>query len=145
MEIIIKQPQPDEPESITISCHELTPQLLAIITQLKSEHSLIGGYDDKKFIQLKPDDVYYFESVDNQVFIYGEQKVYRSKYKLYELEENHQHTEFLRISKNTILNLKKIAYVAPAFQGRLEAHLENKEKVIISRQYVGAFKKKLQM
>ena len=41
------------------------------------------------------------------------------------------------------MNLNKIRRLAPAFGGRYEALLENGEKVIISRQYVGMLKEKL--
>jgi len=39
--------------------------------------------------------------------------------------------------------LIKIDYVSPLLNGRIQAVLQNGEKVIISRQYVSAFKKKL--
>ena len=39
-----------------------------------------------------------------------------------------------------ILNADKIQYVHPSVSGRFEATLENSEKVIISRQYVGELK-----
>ena len=53
------------------------------------------------------------------------------------------HTDLLRISKSVIVNLAKVAYLRPIFNGRFEASLKNKEKVIISRQYVAKLKQKL--
>lgn len=92
---------------------------------------------------VEPEDVYYFEAVDQKVFAYCSSEVYQVKSRLYELLEELPGREFLRVSKSSILNLNKIRRLAPAFGGRYEALLENGEKVIISRQYVGMLKEKL--
>lgn len=42
-----------------------------------------------------------------------------------------------------MLNLSKIISLNPALNGRFEAVLDNGERVIISRQYVGSLKKRL--
>ena len=77
------------------------------------------------------------------MFLYLEQDVYEAKYKLYELEERFQGTDFFRVSKSTILNLAKVSRLNPALGGRFEALMKNGEKLIISRQYVPALKEKL--
>ena len=94
---------------------------------------------------LLPKDVYYFESVDNKVFAYCEKQVYEVRKKLYELESDLSGTDFLRISKSVIVDLSKIRNLSPSFNGRLEALLRNGEKIIISRQYIPALKKKLDL
>ena len=63
--------------------------------------------------------------------------------KLYEIEEEYASSDFLRISKSAIVNVAKISYIRPIFNGRFEAKLKNDEKIIISRQYVMDLKKKL--
>jgi DNA-binding LytR/AlgR family response regulator len=45
--------------------------------------------------------------------------------------------------KSVFVNLSKVRSLSPALSGRFEATLENGEKVIISRQYVGDLKKRL--
>ena len=92
---------------------------------------------------LEPQEVFYFESVEQKVFAYGRLEVYQVKSKLYELMEELPGRDFIRASKSTILNLNKIVSLAPAFGGRYEALLENQEKVIISRQYISVLKEKL--
>ena len=39
--------------------------------------------------------------------------------------------------------MEKIEYLSPPFSGKLEAHLKNGEKIVISRQYVPVLKAKL--
>jgi DNA-binding LytR/AlgR family response regulator len=90
-----------------------------------------------------PKDVFYFEAVDNKVFLYLEKEVYETKLKLYELEERFVGTDFLRVSKSVIMNLAKVKTLSPAFNGRFEATMKNGEKVIVSRQYVPVLKDKL--
>lgn len=143
MKITIENiPDGSEPE-IIIKCNELDESMLRLIHALKSKSKkLIGTYDSQMLI-IEPGDVYYFEAVDNKVFIYCKDKVLESKLKLYEIEAEYENSNFFRASKSTILNIDKIMSLKPAFSGRFEALLQNGEKVIISRQFVPVLRKKL--
>ena len=100
-------------------------------------------YIEDKIVKLSTKEIYYFETVDNKVFSYTAKETYEVHKKLYEIEQEFEHTDFLRISKSVIVNVSKIAYVKPIFNGRFEAKLKNDEKIIVSRQYVVELKKKL--
>ena len=143
MKIIIETPNPGEEEEVIIRCQELDDDLLRLINRLKSGKARITGYQGSKLRQLLPKEIYYFESVDNKVFAYCEQEVFEVKEKLYEIEERFQQTDFQRISKSVIVNVSLIESIAPMLGSRLEATMQNREKVIISRQYVPELKKKL--
>ena len=143
MEIIIKEVRKGEKERITIECHQLTEEHLRLINAFRTEGDILNGYLDNVVQRISHKDVLYFESVDKKVFIYCENATFESKQKLFELEEILRLKGFLRISKTTIINLKKIKKLIPALSGRLEAILENEEKVVISRQYVGDLKNSL--
>ena len=142
MRIVIEDPQDDEKEQIIIKCRQMTPELLRVLTLLKVKGSLIA-YDRNEIYRVKPTSIYYIEVVDNKTFLYCKDKVYESRQKLYELEESLANSDFLRVSKSVILNLSKIKSLSPALNGRFEAMLDNGERVIISRQYVGDLKKRL--
>jgi len=103
---------------------------------------MLVGYIDNEIHRVSPLDIFYFEAVDKKTFIYCECDVYESKLKLYELEELAMN-DFFRISKSVIVNLSKIKSLIPSFSGRVEAVLTNKERVIISRQYVSELKQTL--
>ncbi|WP_242841873.1 LytTR family DNA-binding domain-containing protein [Clostridium beijerinckii] len=92
---------------------------------------------------INPKDVFYFESVDNKVFIYCKQKIFQSKLKLYEIESEYENNDFFRASKSIIINISKIESVSPVSYGKFQALLQNGEKIFISRQFVPVFKKKL--
>lgn len=131
-----------EPEVI-IRCNEVDDSLLQLIDSIKSASKKLVGITDLQMHIINPKDVFYFESVDNKVFIYCQEKVFESRLKLYEIEKVYENWDFFRASKSTILNITKIDSVKPVFYGRFEALLQNGEKVFISRQYVPVLRKKL--
>ena len=63
--------------------------------------------------------------------------------KLYELEEILGPIGFFRNAKSQIINIAKIKSLCPDFGGKIEAEMENGEKVIISRQYSKRFKERI--
>ncbi|MCH5256014.1 MAG: LytTR family transcriptional regulator DNA-binding domain-containing protein [Lachnospiraceae bacterium] len=143
MKITIETPGEGEEDEIIVRCASLDDRLLGLISALKAEQNQLAGYIEDRIVKLSPKDIYYFESVDNKVFAYAGKSVYEVRKKLYEIEEEYAHTDFLRISKSAIVNVAKIAYIRPLLNGRFEARLKNDEKIIISRQYVIELKKKL--
>lgn len=142
MKITIEAPKPGEEDEIIVRCTDLDERVLKLIQALRAEDKLTGYIDDK-IMKLSLKEIYYFEAVDNKVFSYTAKETYEVHKKLYEIEQAFEHTDFLRISKSVIVNVAKIAYVKPIFNGRFEAKLKNDEKVIVSRQYVLDLKKKL--
>jgi DNA-binding LytR/AlgR family response regulator len=116
---------------------------MQLIYSIKSASKKLIGIADSQMHIINPKDVYYFESVDNKVFIYCQKSVFESRHKLYEIEKEYENWDFFRASKSTILNITKIESVSPVFYGRFEALLQNGEKAFISRQYVPVLKNKL--
>jgi len=141
MKIVIQDPAPGDEDSVIICVKSMTDNVMRAINLLKSPDSLTVYVDDQSFM-LPVGDVFYAESVDLKTFVYSEKTVYRSRLRLYELEEVLSDDDFLRISKQVIVNVKKIKSVAPAGSSRFLATLTNGEKVIISRQYVPALKER---
>ena len=142
MKITIETPQAGEEEQIIIKAHHLTPEIFNMLNAFKSGGAMLIANIGSEIHRINPADIFYIETVDNKTFLYGEGKVYESKQKLYELDALSL-TDFLRISKSTIINLSKIQSLVPSISGRLEAVLAGGERVVISRQYVSALKKNL--
>lgn len=142
MKIIIETPKPNEEDEIIIRCKNIDEDIMKVVCMLKEDNRLTA-YSERDIVKLSPADVYYFESVDNKVFACCAKQVYEVRLKLYEVEENLIHRDFIRISKSVVVNLNKIKSVSPMFNGRFEANLQNGEKIIISRQYVPCLKKAL--
>lgn len=143
MKITIVEPAEGEEDEIIIRCRNMDERMLKLIYALKEGQEKLTGIRDGNYFQIAPREIYYFEAVDNKVFLYLEREVYETKQKLYELEEQFVGTDFFRASKSCIVNLAKVKSVSPAFNGRFEALMKNGERVIISRQYVPVLKEKL--
>ena len=143
MKITIVPPDPGQEDEVIIRCAQLDDSVMKLISALKANTQRLTAYDEQGITMLPPSDIFYFESVDNRVFAYCEKNVYEIRKKLYELETDFAHTDFMRISKSTIVNVAKIQRLSAGFSGRLDARLKNGEIVVISRQYVGNLKQKL--
>jgi len=130
-----------EEEQIIVKCHDMSPELLNMLNAIRAQNSLLTAYVDNDIHRVNSADIFYIEAVDGKVFLYGQDEVYESRQKLYELEEVLADGDFLRASKSFIINLRKVKSLAPSLYGRLEAVLANGEKVVISRHYVNTLKK----
>lgn len=143
MKIIIEDRSPNEEDTVIVRCNDLDDSLLKLIYGFKMGNNKIVATKDGEITMIAPRDIYYFETVDNKIFLYLTKDVYETKLKLYEIEKEFAGTDFFRASKSTIVNLAKVKSLSPALSGRFEAILLNEERVIISRQYVSELKNKL--
>lgn len=145
MKITIETPLPGQEDEIVIRVAELTEDILDTVKKLKNNETKdsVAVISGDSILMLQTKDIFYFDSVDDKVFAYTKDKNYEIKMKLYEIEEDFSFSSFIRVSKNTILNIKKIEHLSPEFNGRFIAKLVNSEKVMISRGYVPSLKKKL--
>lgn len=148
MKITIEAIQKGSEDEIILRCSDPDSKIAAILKTLVSQdntalNGLTAFNPDKGISILNPDDIFYFESVDDKVFAYCEKEVLELKTKLYELESRLSSRGFIRISKSMILNLSRAKSFNPSLGGRFEAVLSNGEKILISRQYVQELKKQL--
>ena len=143
MDIKILKIRKEQPEQVEIRCHEMTDEIMEIVTFVKSRQGQLNGIIEGKQYEIPVTDVYYIEAVDNKVFIYRAKQVYETRQKLYELEEVLQEKHLLRFSKSLLLNLMKVKSIKPALNGRFIAILHSEEEIMISRKYVPELKKAL--
>lgn len=129
----------NQKEEVVIKCYQITDEIQNMISFIEKDKKIIG-YKRGTAYPLKMSDVYYFEIVDQKAFIYCEKDIYESKMKLYEFERETEGTSFFRASKSLIINADKIDFIKPSLSGRFEVILLNKEKLIVSRQYVRVLK-----
>ncbi|MGN0622578.1 MAG: LytTR family DNA-binding domain-containing protein [Oscillospiraceae bacterium] len=141
--IIIEDIPDDREEEIIIRSNNIDERILKLIYAIKSGRDKLTCYEEGSIRLIEPKSVFYFEAVDNKVFVYCESKVFEIRQKLYEIEQQFENSDFIRVSKSVIVNIGKIQKLTPTFNSRFEALLKNGEKIIISRQYVPEMKKKL--
>lgn len=139
---IVEDPNINETE-ISIVCTEMTDELNNILANIAAAELTFTGKKGKETFFVPIKDIFYFESVDGSVFFYTDNETYEATTKLYKIEENLKNVRFSRISKTTIANLDKLVSIRRVEGSRLVATLVNKEKLVVSRQYVSQIKKKL--
>jgi len=89
--------------------------------------------------------IIYIESIDKRTFIYTVSDVFESTFKLSELEEKLTKLDFLRASKNCLFNIRHLNSLKTDLEQRLILTMEKDIKIIVSRQYSGAVKEKLEV
>ena len=129
-----------------IHTNELTDNITKAMSILESDDSseMLAVKKGSDIALLEFSDVYMFRVEDKQVKVYTEDKEYQIKKALYQVEENLT-SDFVRISKTTIVNLKKVERVAPSLKGMMFIELKNGLKDNISRKYLPSFKEALDL
>jgi DNA-binding LytR/AlgR family response regulator len=128
---------------VIIKCPKATEDIIRIESLLLgSDHRLSCSKDGTTHL-IDRKDVLYFESVERHCFIYTTDNVYETPLKLYEIEELLTNAGFFRSAKAQILNIAKIVSLCPEFGGRLEVVMENRYRLIVSRQYAKLLKERV--
>lgn len=143
MKISIEEIRIEQEEEILIRFHEVNDDIREIFNKINSENLILLGFHNDSVHCIKLSDIYYFEAVNGNVFLYSKDNVFEVKQKLYELEDLFKGKNFFRASKSTILNIAKISVIHPSLSGGFEAVLDNEEHVVVSRQYVPNLKNML--
>ena len=129
-----------------IHTNELTDNIQQAITLLEddSKMDMLAVKKGKDITFLDFDEIFMIRVEDKQVIVYTQDSKYLIKKALYQVEES-LNQSFVRISKTTIINIKKIDRVAPSLKGMMFIMLKNGLKDNISRKYLPDFKKALDL
>ena len=103
----------------------------------------VAGKIGEKIYLVDLKDVELFYSYDGSVMFSANGSEYKANEKLFELEQKYGNKSFMRISKSAIVNIKKVEYLAPAFNKKLIFKLEDGKEEYSSRTYYTKIKEKL--
>ena len=115
-----------------------------IISEDDENNSILAAKKGQDIVLLDFEDIFMIRVEDKQTKVFTEDRDYLVKKPLYQIEENLD-SNFVRVSKATIVNLKKIKRVAPSLKGMMFIELKNGLKDNISRKYLADFKKALDL
>ena len=129
-----------------IHTNELTDNITKAMSILESDDSndMLAVKKGSDIALLQFSEVYMFRVENKQVKVYTQSSEYLVKKPLYQIEES-LGSDFVRISKTTIVNLKKVERVAPSLKGMMFIQLKNGLKDNISRKYLPDFKQALDL
>lgn len=139
---ITEDPTLDDVEIAIVAPH-IDERVQRIVASLSAFDRVLTGERDGATYRLDVNDVCYAETVDGRTFLYTKGAVYQTPLRLYELEDRLAGTEFVRASKQMLVNFDRVRAIRPAPGARLQLLLDNGETVIVSRQYAPHIKRKL--
>jgi DNA-binding LytR/AlgR family response regulator len=116
-------------------------KLLAMIRTIDMK---IAGHKDGRQCVLEIADIIYIESTDNRTFLYTLTDTYECPFRLYEMEVKLADKDFLRVSKNCLININHIRFIENEMYSRLILTMPKDIKLIVSRQYASEVRKKLE-
>jgi DNA-binding LytR/AlgR family response regulator len=129
---------------VTIIYPEKTKIVEKLVSLINSLSLKIEGYAEDNIKQIQVSDIYYIESEDKIAVIFGEKESYKTKYRLYQINEKLAAFGFVQISKYCLINIYKLDKIIPLTNRRMEAILKNGKRVFITRKYLYDIKKALQ-
>ena len=140
IDIDINDQYPDT--SVTIHAPRLTRDIEKMIVMMRMLDMQISAEKNGETYILDTDQILYIEALERKTFIYTETEMYESELKLYEAEQLLER-DFLRISKQTIVNLRMIKSLKADINRKIKLTLKNGEQIMVSRMYSDELRKKL--
>ena len=125
-------------EEIIIRYKEMNERIEALCRFARGQENRLAGRTldgGEQLYLFSPDEVFYFESVDNAVYAYLSDAVYRMQESLLEITARCGENGFLRCSRTMTINIDKIERLKSEPGSRIRAFLSNGEMVMISRKY----------
>ncbi len=134
-------------EEIVIRCKSLSEDVISIQKRItdavNSRMQLEVTRGDKEYF-IVIDEIIFFETDTNGVVVHTASQIYETKYRLYELE-NLLPSNFVRVSKSTILNASKVRAIHKNITGASEVEFAgSSKKVFVSRNYLKLLMTKLE-
>lgn len=141
MRITVNEDPALDDVEVAISCPRIDARVRRLIEAAEIEGKSIAGLTDGFLCSVGVNDVLYAETVDTKTFLYTADKVLESGLSLAELEAGLTDTEFVRATRQMLVNLAHVQGLRPYLNARLELVLDNGEHVIASRQFSPAIKR----
>ena len=112
-------------------------------TDTKKSAAAVMVVNKGSITKVSLENILYFESGEKKVFAALKSGKYEIKQRLFELEEMLSEKDFFRISRSTLINMKRTVGYKNGFNRTLLAVLSTKEELHVSRMYGESFKKRL--
>lgn len=128
---------------VTIHARRLTQDVEKLVALMRMVNMQIGVRQGAETYLLDADKILYIETVDRRTFVYTETDTYESELKLYEIEQELLAHDFLRISKQTVVNMRMIKSLRADIDRKIRVTLKNGEQIVVSRMYSDELRRKL--
>ena len=143
MKIVIDINEEYPGTEVVIRAKKLTQDIEKLVALMRMVNMQIGVKTDGETYLLDAGKILYIETVDRRTFVYTEEGTYESELKLYEIEQELLEHDFLRISKQSIVNLRMIRSLKAEINRKIRVTLRNGEQIVVSRMYSDELRRKL--
>lgn len=140
MKIMIEPQNSIEELLVKILCKEKNDEVERLYHHISRYAQPLWVNKDGVKHKIYETELYYADTVEGKTFLYTENDIYETKDSLTSVEQNLKGRQFVRISKNCIINIDYLTRVAPYSNHRLLAYMKNEEKLIIGRAYIQELK-----
>lgn len=147
MNITLKEEPGRREIEVTIVSSPGDPRASRLVGALRAATGRLVGYApngdiSQKIIPL--DQVLYVETTERRAFIRTmDGTTLESPLRLYELEQALEGTEFMRISRQVLVNFDKVVSIVPEPNSRLILELDGGARVVVTRNYAPDIRRKL--
>lgn len=128
---------------VKITSPGMTPEVEKIVSLMRMVDMQIAVRKGEETILLDAGRILYVEAVERNTFVYTTEEVYESDFKLYEFEQQLSERDFIRVSKQGLLNLKQVKSLRADVNRKIRVTLQNGEQIIVSRMYADELRKRL--
>lgn len=133
------------PVRVILQGEQDDPELQRIAALLHTDTDKLWVQDEQHCTAaLSPAQIVWAETVEDKLFVYTADAVYRAAGSLAALEVRWGGWGLFRCGKSAVVNLNAVQRLRSCPGGRIEAVLCTGEKVLISRRYAPALRDKLQ-
>ena len=140
MKIIIEPQNSIEELLVKILCKERNGEVERLYHHIENYAQPLWADKDGVKHKIYETELYYADTIEGKSFLYTENEIYESKDSLSFIEQSLKGRQFVRISKNCIINIDYLQKVAPYTNHRLLASMKNGEKLIVGRTYIQELK-----
>ncbi|MCL2200347.1 MAG: ABC transporter substrate-binding protein [Oscillospiraceae bacterium] len=143
MKLIINENININETEIVINCAAMDARLQHLVDYLRQySYSLTGTIGEAQYF-VSVENILYIDSVDKSTFFYDKHRVYQHKSSLTELAAQLENAMFVRISKNCAINLSHLHSLRSYENHKMEATMNNGERILVGRAFTGVLKDKL--
>jgi len=129
---------------VTVIYPEKNKTVERLVSFINSLSLKIEGHTEDGVKHINVPDIFYIESEDKTAIIYCEKEYFKTRYRLYQLNQKLSGLGFVQVSKYCLININKLDKIIPLSNRRMEAVLKNGKKIFITRKYLYDIKKILQ-
>ena len=128
---------------VVIRAKKLDSDVERLIAVMRMVNMQIGVRKNDETYLLDVEKILYIEAVERKTFVYTSDETYESDLKLYEMEQELLEHDFIRISKQSIVNIRMIKSLKSDINRKIRITLKNDEQIVVSRMYSDELRRKL--